>query len=139
MWNFLLNAREQTGFEACVLEDIYQKYCGLNTPIKTRKHLSLFLEYCKGYNSIRHFTYTRQKSSFRSYYHKVKQALNHLDRNLDELQEAFLNRFSPSNELTIGVPSLDQSKLIVDTFPVYINRPTEDQAFFTMESTKLMC
>lgn len=129
-WDFLLNAREQTGFSTDVLEDIFIKYGGMETPIKTRKSLSRFLEFCKGYSTYRMFTFTREKRSFRSVCTKIKRILNYLYVVVNELEVAFLNRLSSQNSVNIGISSINQSTLIVDTFPIYINRPSRHQNLF---------
>ena len=129
-WNFLLNSKEQTGFSVDILEEIFLKYGGFETPIKTRKSLATFLEYCKGYGTYRMFTYIRQRKSFRGTFTKIKKILNYLFTKVDELQEGFINRLSPQNTVNIGIEEIDSSKLIVDTFPIYINRPSEDQNLF---------
>ena len=129
-WEFLLNPREQTGFCSDVLEDIFIKYGGQNTPIRTRQALSNFLEFCKGYGTYRMFTFTRQRRSFRSTFTKIKRILNYLFAVVDELGNAYLNRLSSMNIVNIGIDAIDRSSLIVDTFPIYINRPSENQNLF---------
>ena len=126
----MLNSREQTGFSVDILEIIFSKYGGIDTPIKTRKSLSQFLEFCKSYGTYRAFTYTRQKHFFRSTFTTIKRILNYLFVVVDELDNAYLNRFSSLNSVNIGINAIDNSTLIVDTFPIYISRPSSDQNLF---------
>lgn len=92
--------------------------------------LATFFEYCKGYVTYRMFTYARNRKSFRGTFTKIKRILNHLFYSVDELQERILNRFLQQNTVNICISEIDNSKLIVDTFPIYINRPSEDQNLF---------
>ena len=106
-WDFLLNAREQTGFSADVLEDIFIKYGGMETPIKTRKSLSQFLEFCKGYSTYRMFAFIREKLSFRIVCTKIKRILNYLYVIVNKSVVSFLNRLSSQNNVNIGKSSFN--------------------------------
>ena len=42
------------------------------------------------------------------------------------MENAYLNRLLPINKVNIGIDVINHSTLIVDIFPIYINRSSND-------------
>ena len=129
-WDFLIDAQSQTGFPIDVLEDIYEKYCGFETPIKTRKFLVSCLEWFKNYNTFRYTSASKGNSSFSCQHSRFTSAINHLFYNVNELDEALVSRNDNRNRIPSEVPQVAAATLSVDTFPIYINRPSRDQSLY---------
>lgn len=129
-WSFLIDPQSQTGFPHDVLEEIYEKYCGFTTPIKTRKALAKCLEWFKNYNTFRYSAASKGNSSYRGVQSMIKNCIDHLFNTVNELEDAFLSRNDERSKIHSEIPVIAASTLSVDTFPIYINRPSNDQSHF---------
>jgi hypothetical protein len=128
MWTFLLDAVSVTGFPIDILEDIYNKYCGPATPIKTRKALAKTLVYLKTYPTTRAHAALNGWRSRRTMEWTIKQNINHLYLHVNELTSAWQNRWCQAN--TIPTTFHDRVTGSLDTFPIYINRPSVGQRLY---------
>jgi hypothetical protein len=128
MWDFLLDAASVTGFPTDVLEDIYLKYCGSATPIKTRKALAKVLVYLRTYPTTRAHAALNGWASRRNMQWKIKLYMNHLYSVVNELDGAWQNRWNQAN--IIPTTFHDRVTGCLDSFPIYINRPKAGQRLY---------
>ena len=128
-WSFLQNPESITGFSAITLEVIFQKYCGSNTPIRTRNNLAFLMDHLKNYTTYRSSAYYYRKNSYGSQCSQLKVFLNHLFIVVNELDSGWAQRNRPSNEVfSEGLGGIVTCSL--DTFPIYIQRPGQNQELF---------
>jgi hypothetical protein len=130
MWDFLIDPLSVTGFTAEILEDIFLKYCGRSTPIKNRKHLAVFLEWCMCYRTVRSSASSRGLKSYRNVHVAVRKAIDYLFKVVNELEYAFLSRLDVDNAIHTAFENMNRSTCLLDSFPIYINRPSRNQGLF---------
>lgn len=140
-WLFLINPIASTGFPVDILEEIYLKYCGPLTPIPTRSQLARLFSYYKNYCPIRFHSTIYGLSSSRSFHAKLKISEDYLASVVDEMQEAWTQRLRPTNLLPFPRIFTNRTniKTVLDTFPVRINRPINNQRIFYSGKYKAHC
>jgi hypothetical protein len=107
-WDFIIgDPMAISGFDIETLERIFQKYCGRNTVVKTRKYLFDIMFFLKTYPSVRHDASRTGRKSYGALCDKVRKGIFDLSGRVNELNDAFDRNH----------------KLILDAFPIYIQRP----------------
>jgi hypothetical protein len=127
----------ETGFPAVFLEDVYQNFCGPNTPITSRQHLFRLLYHYKVYPISRVLARTFNLSCRRTLHRQLKDAEDYLYQVLDELRQPFLDRFDEDNRCPEYFDY--RFKSMLDAVPIYIRRPKRYQRAFYNGKYKRHC
>ncbi len=116
-----------TGVSMDVFQAFYVKYCGTLTAIRRPLHLFILLNYYKTYQVYRAWDgiTNRVNKSPSRVLHRIRVWERDLADRVDELDDAWTDRNNAANVL----PHLFPDTVIgnIDTFPIYVSRPTDSQ------------
>jgi hypothetical protein len=128
-----------TGVSSDVFRAFYSKYCGALTAIRKPLHLFILLNYYKTYQVHRAWdgVTTRISKSSSRVLSRIRLWERDLADRVDELSDAWNNRDNASNVL----PHLFPPTVIgcVDTFPIYVSRPTDSHFQSQLYNGKYSC
>jgi hypothetical protein len=115
-----------TGVTHDIFRSVYNKYCGVTTPINRPLYLLVLLTYYKTYPSCNRGwcdPLTRVSSQPSRALFRIRKWELYLASVIDELDDAWNDRVLPSNHLPHGFsPNVVGC---VDTFPIYCRRPAD--------------
>ena len=124
--------KDSTALDPQTLEDIFIQYGGRGTPFRKRSDVVHFFVFLKSYPTARSWP-TVVNGQYRHKFRKIMIQLEHLFTVMDEFTRLVDERNLDSNkmpEILSNVFDVDNVRLCVDTFPVYLRRPKKNQRWW---------